>query len=87
MNRKLTTKSFIEKAMDQHGTKYDYSKVDYELPSRWVVHLPELNTCIEYDGQQHFTSVDYWGGYKTLEKVKKNEMKLKINIAKKMVSV
>lgn len=55
--------------------------------SVWVVHLPELNTCIEYDGQQHFTSVDYWGGYKTLEKVKKNEMKLKINIAKKMVSV
>lgn len=57
----------------------------------WVLRSPYKNklryTCIEYDGQQHFTSVDYWGGYKTLEKVKKNEMKLKINIAKKMVSV
>jgi len=32
-------------------------------------YLPEHNMCIEYDGLQHFKSIDYWGGEKTFKKV------------------
>ena len=37
--------------------------------------LPEKNICIEYDGKQHFESVDIWGGEENLEKVKKRDIK------------
>jgi len=32
-------------------------------------YLPQLNYCIEYDGEQHFRSVDYFGGEKTLSDI------------------
>jgi very-short-patch-repair endonuclease len=25
-------------------------------------YIPEFNMCIEYDGEQHFKAVDYFGG-------------------------
>lgn len=48
-------------------------------------YIPELNMCIEYDGIQHFKSVEYFGGRKELIKNKKhdrikNEFCLKENI-------
>lgn len=30
--------------------------------------IPELNTCIEYDGRQHFEPIEYFGGVYSLEK-------------------
>ena len=33
-------------------------------------YLPEYNICIEYDGEQHFKSVEYFGGEKTFEENK-----------------
>ena len=33
-------------------------------------YLKDLNTCIEYDGKQHYESVEYWGGEEGLEKLK-----------------
>ena len=35
--------------------------------------LPETNTLIEYDGRQHFESVDIWGGEDALLKRKIND--------------
>ena len=43
---------------------------------RFDFYLPEHNTCIEYDGYQHNTSVSYWGGENGL-KYRKNNDKLK----------
>ena len=34
-------------------------------------YLSDLNICIEYDGEQHFKMVEYWGGEKTLNRIKK----------------
>jgi hypothetical protein len=32
--------------------------------------------CIEYDGQQHFNSIDYWGGENALkENIEKDNIK------------
>ena len=29
---------------------------------RFDFYLPNINTCIEYDGEQHFLPVEYFGG-------------------------
>jgi len=34
-------------------------------------YLSDLNICVEYDGMQHFKSVEYFGGDKILEYIKK----------------
>ncbi len=36
-------------------------------------YLPEQNTCIEYDGEQHFRAIEYFGGEEGLERRKKND--------------
>ena len=45
-------------------------------------YIPELNTCIEYDGQQHFEPVIRFGGDETFEKQKKRD-KIKNRYCKK----
>jgi len=37
-------------------------------------YLPEHNTCIEYDGIQHFKITDYYGGVKAFKLIKKHDM-------------
>lgn len=36
-------------------------------------YLPKYNTCIEYDGQQHFKVVDFFGGKEGFERRKHND--------------
>lgn len=45
------------------GCKY-INKLSFDF------YLPEYNTCIEYDGKQHFESIEYFGGELSLEKQK-----------------
>lgn len=42
-----------------------------ELP--FDFYLPELNICIEYQGQQHYQPVDFFGGLKTFNLQKKRD--------------
>ena len=134
-NKRLTKEKFIEKAVKVHGSKYDYSLVEYlncgtkvkilcpvhgpflQIPGAHLnrrgcpschesrgerkiivflesygvkftrqetfdrcrnvrrLHfdffLPDHNTCIEYDGKQHFFPVDYFGGVPSFEQLKK----------------
>lgn len=36
-------------------------------------YLPKYNTCIEYDGEQHFNSIKYFGGDYRLKYIKIND--------------
>ena len=36
-------------------------------------YLEDLNTCIEFDGLQHFNSIDFFGGDKAFEIRKQND--------------
>lgn len=36
-------------------------------------YLPEYNTCIEYDGLQHFKSIEHFGGKKGLKETQKRD--------------
>ena len=36
-------------------------------------YLPDYNICIEFDGRQHYKSIEYFGGEKHLEYVQYND--------------
>lgn len=63
--------------LDKYGIKYDQQhKFDgcvdkKELP--FDFYLPDYNTAIEYDGYQHFTPVQFFGGYDTYQKLKTHD--------------
>lgn len=47
-------------------------------PLPFDFYIPELNTCIEFDGRQHFEIIDRWGGEAGLiDQQKKDEIKNK----------
>lgn len=61
------------------GLKYHYVRQKrfkectdkYTLP--FDFYIPELKTCIEYDGEQHFRPCADWGGRGALEEVKRRD--------------
>lgn len=59
-----------------------FSSCKYKIPLPFDFYIPSKKILIEYDGEQHFSSVDIWGGKKGLkERVLKD--KIKTNWAKK----
>ena len=44
-------------------------------------YLPDINTCIEYDGLQHFKPIEYFGGETTLKRIKLTD-KIKTDFCK-----
>ena len=58
--------------LDKHKIKYIYQKRfencrnKYPLP--FDFYLPDYNICIEYDGVQHFTTYEFFGGEKEFKK-------------------
>jgi hypothetical protein len=61
----------IEKYLKEHNIIYEVQKKfkdckdKQELP--FDFYLPELNTCIEFDGELHFKSYEHFGGDKKLK--------------------
>ncbi len=45
----------------------------YKKLLRFDFYIPSHNLCIEYDGQQHFESIDYFGGDEHFEYCKNND--------------
>jgi len=52
----------------------DQFKID-GYPYRFDFYLPELNMLIEYDGQQHFEPVDYFGGIRDFLRTRERDEK------------
>lgn len=68
----------IKNFLEENGTNYIYQKRFDDcrdiLPLPFDFYLPKFNSCIEYDGEQHFNFKDYYGGKKGLEKIKKHDI-------------
>lgn len=63
---------------NKHNIKFEYQKkfdkcrgVKNKLP--FDFYLQDFNTCIEFDGRQHFESIEKFGGLKNLEKTIYND--------------
>lgn len=67
--RKYLTKLNIEFIQQK---RFDDCK--YKKPLPFDFYLPENNTCIEYQGEQHFKPIHYWGGKKAFELNKKRDL-------------
>lgn len=66
----------IRLLLDKKNIKYESQKKFDKCLSlsgsklRYDFYIEKYNLCIEYDGEQHFSSVKYWGGDKNFEKLK-----------------
>jgi len=60
-------KEFLEKNKIKYVFQKRFDDCKYRKTLRFDFWLPEFMTLIEYDGEQHFISVDHWGGEQGLE--------------------
>lgn len=64
----------IRQILEEYNLKYIYQKTFMDCrdknPLPFDFYLPDYNICIEYDGEQHFRSVDFFGGEDKFEKQK-----------------
>lgn len=51
-------------------TEKRFDDCRYKKPLPFDFYIPSLNTCIEYDGEQHFRAVGRWGGDDAYKKTK-----------------
>ena len=64
--------------LDSHGIGYEREKTfelcrnSHKLP--FDFYIPSLNTCIEYDGRQHYFPSKYFGGVPAFERLKKTDL-------------
>jgi very-short-patch-repair endonuclease len=70
MSKNITTEDFIKMSIELFTDKYNFD-----------FFIPEFNTCIEYDGRQHFEPIEYFGGFYSLEKQRIKD-KIKDNFCK-----
>ena len=64
----------ISNILNELNIDYNRQKTFPDLKYKSLLYfdfyLPDYNICIEYDGEQHFKSVDYFGGEKVFEENK-----------------
>lgn len=69
----------VSNYLDAHDIEYvrEYSFPDCKniFALRFDFYLPEYNTLIEYDGQQHYRTVDYFCGSNPDESLKQNQIR------------
>lgn len=65
--------------LDQH---FNHDADDYSKRLRFDYYIPDRNLVIEFDGQQHFNVVDYFGGIGSFMSTHTNDV-LKINYCKR----
>ena len=74
----LIQEYFIDKNIE-YKTQYTFSdltgKSNYLL--KFDFYLPKYNTCIEFQGLQHFKSVDFFGGEEEYNQRQENDKKKK----------
>ena len=62
---------YVEDLLRKFGIKYlqqhKFNGRKNIKPLHFDFYLPDLNICIEYDGEQHYKSVDYFGGEEGLK--------------------
>lgn len=63
----------INKFLENNQIDYQKEFIFPNSRKRFDFYLPELNTCIEYDGEQHFIAKDFFGGEQGLLETQKRD--------------
>jgi len=65
--------NYLLKSNIKYIPQYKFKDCKNIYPLSFDFYLPNFNTCIEYNGEQHFTSIEYFGGDIDFEKRKKRD--------------
>ncbi len=65
---------FVNKYLPTHNIMLQYSP-DWLKPQRIDLFIKELNLAIEYQGEQHFFAIEYYGGEAAFKKHQENDAK------------
>lgn len=67
----------IRKILDnkniEYIIQYKFNDCIHIKQLKYDFYLPKYNICIEFDGKQHYKSVKWFGGDKTLKYIQKND--------------
>lgn len=69
----LEIKHYLDDKGIAYVQQYRFGDCRNIKPLPFDFYLPELNVCIEYNGQQHYCSVNYFGGEDGYARRKKND--------------
>ena len=64
---------FLEKNKIDYINQKEFKGCKYERQLKFDFYLPIHNLCIEFDGLQHYTSIDNWGGLDNFVIVQKRD--------------
>jgi very-short-patch-repair endonuclease/uncharacterized protein YozE (UPF0346 family) len=69
---------FLTKYKMKYNNQKSFDNCQFRIKLRFDFYLPELNICIEFDGEQHFKPIKWFGGEKAFEEcIIKDEIKNK----------
>lgn len=66
-------RELLDELQIEYIQEYRFDDCRNVLTLPFDFYLPEYNTCIEYDGRQHFEVVDFFGGEKGYERRRHND--------------
>ena len=58
---------WLEKHNIDYNFQYPFENCRDNKPLPFDFYLPDYNSCIEYDGKQHFEPIEYFGGQEAFE--------------------
>lgn len=61
-------KEYLDELKISYEREYTFNDCRNILCLPFDFYLPDYNTCIEYDGMQHYKPIEYFGGNKQLKK-------------------
>lgn len=65
--------TYLDRLKIDYNYNYSFDDCRDKLTLPFDFYLPEYNLCIEYDGEQHFRAIDWFGGNENFEKQKKRD--------------
>ena len=69
--------NFVASFLKEHSIEYEFQKRFKDCKDKRALpfdfYIPALNSCIEFDGIQHFEPIDYFGGEKALKEVQRRD--------------
>jgi hypothetical protein len=77
----LTSESYVDIICPKHGIFKQTPHAHIHIKNRckyinvlpFDFYLPKYNICIEYDGEQHFEPLEFFGGIKAFDELKKRD--------------
>jgi predicted component of viral defense system (DUF524 family) len=63
--------NFLDKNKIEYNYQHSFSECSYKRNLKFDFYIEDKNTCIEYDGEQHFVPVDVFGGEESFNIQKK----------------